>query len=61
MGVGDKIVLVERVHPRWTIERIQEFFHRDSGNLEMLLEVRNSFLFLFFSGAGCSLSWECES
>ncbi|KUJ18055.1 PK beta-barrel-protein domain-containing protein-like protein, partial [Mollisia scopiformis] len=39
MGVGDSIVLVERLHPKWTIERIQEFFHRDDGNLEMLREV----------------------
>ncbi|PVH89218.1 MOSC domain-containing protein [Cadophora sp. DSE1049] len=36
MGVGDKIELVERRHAEWTIERVQEYLHRDKGNLEML-------------------------
>ncbi|CZR53318.1 related to phthalate 4,5-dioxygenase oxygenase reductase subunit [Phialocephala subalpina] len=39
MGVGDRIVLVERPHPRWTIERIQEYFHRDTSRLDKLLEL----------------------
>ncbi|KAG5928609.1 hypothetical protein E4U42_000323 [Claviceps africana] len=32
---GDEIRLVERRHPRWTIERVQEYLHRDKDNLEM--------------------------
>lgn len=32
---GDRIVLVERKYPEWTIERIQEYLHRDTGNLAM--------------------------
>lgn len=32
---GDDIRLVERKHPNWTIERIQEYLHRDKDNLEM--------------------------
>lgn len=39
MGVGDEMVLVERKWPRWTIERIQEYVHRDTGNLEKLEEL----------------------
>ncbi|TVY62893.1 Carnitine monooxygenase reductase subunit, partial [Lachnellula suecica] len=39
MGVGDEMVLVERPHPRWTIERVQEYLHRDRGNLDMLREL----------------------
>lgn len=39
MEAGDEIVLVERKHPKWTIERVQEFLHRDTGNLEMLEEL----------------------
>jgi MOSC domain-containing protein YiiM len=39
MGVGDDILLVERLHPQWTIERVQEYLHRDKTNLEMLMEV----------------------
>lgn len=34
--VGDEIVLKERKHPQWTIERIQEYLHRDPKNLPML-------------------------
>lgn len=30
---GDEIQLVERPHPRWTIERIQEYLHRNTGDL----------------------------
>lgn len=30
---GDKITLVERKHPKWTIERIQEYLHRNTGDL----------------------------
>lgn len=40
MGVGDSMVLLERKHERWTIERVQEFIHRDTGNLKMLEELR---------------------
>lgn len=32
---GDKITLVERKHPKWTIERIQEYLHRNTGDLAM--------------------------
>lgn len=32
---GDEIRLVERKWPQWTIERIQEYLHRDKDNLEM--------------------------
>lgn len=30
---GDEIRLVERRHPRWTIERVQEYLHRNTGDL----------------------------
>lgn len=33
--VGDELRLVERKWPKWTIERIQEFLHRNTDNLEM--------------------------
>lgn len=36
MGVGDEMVLVERRWEKWTIERIQEYLHRNTKNLEML-------------------------
>jgi MOSC domain-containing protein YiiM/ferredoxin-NADP reductase len=39
MGVGDSIELVERRHEKWTIERIQEYIHRDKSNLQMLEEL----------------------
>ncbi|KAL8418858.1 hypothetical protein RB594_002168 [Gaeumannomyces avenae] len=29
---GDEVRLVERRHPTWTIERVQEYLHRDPGN-----------------------------
>ncbi|KAL8392274.1 hypothetical protein RB595_002463 [Gaeumannomyces hyphopodioides] len=29
---GDEVRLVERRHPAWTIERVQEYLHRDPGN-----------------------------
>lgn len=32
---GDEVRLVERKWPKWTIERIQEYLHRDKDNLEM--------------------------
>jgi MOSC domain-containing protein YiiM/ferredoxin-NADP reductase len=32
---GDEIRLVERKCPEWTIERVQEYLHRDKTNLEM--------------------------
>ncbi|KAH8808082.1 MOSC domain-containing protein [Xylogone sp. PMI_703] len=38
--VGDEIVLVERKHPKWTIERVQEYLHRDPNNLPMLEELQ---------------------
>lgn len=33
VAAGDKIRLVERPHPSWTIERIQEYLHRNTGDL----------------------------
>ncbi|KAL1853114.1 hypothetical protein Daus18300_011942 [Diaporthe australafricana] len=33
VAAGDKIRLVERPHPRWTIERVQEYLHRNTGDL----------------------------
>lgn len=30
---GDEIRLVERPHPSWTIERVQEYLHRNTGDL----------------------------
>ncbi|KAK0635164.1 MOSC domain-containing protein [Bombardia bombarda] len=32
---GDQVRLVERRYPQWTIERIQEFLHRNQDNVEM--------------------------
>ncbi|KAF3809158.1 Ribosomal RNA-processing protein 7 [Colletotrichum gloeosporioides] len=32
---GDEIKLIERKWPAWTIERVQEFLHRDQSNLQM--------------------------
>lgn len=32
---GDTIRLVERRHPRWTIERVQEFLHRNTADVAM--------------------------
>ena len=40
MEVGDKVTLVERKYSNWTIERVQEYLHRDKDNLEKLMEVR---------------------
>ncbi len=40
MEVGDEVTLIERKHPDWTIERIQEYLHRDKDNLQKLMEVR---------------------
>ena len=39
MGAGDEIRLVERTYPQWTIERIQEYLHRDKTNLAKLEEL----------------------
>ncbi|KAL3422581.1 MOSC domain-containing protein [Phlyctema vagabunda] len=40
MRRGDPIVLVDRLHPRWTIERIQEYLHRDgSSDIPVLKEL----------------------
>ncbi|KAK3402836.1 pyruvate kinase-like protein [Sordaria brevicollis] len=36
---GDEIRLVSRPHPQWTIERIQEYLHRDQENEEMNAEL----------------------
>lgn len=36
---GDEIRLVERPHPRWTIERIQEYLHRNTGDLAVTEEL----------------------
>lgn len=35
VAAGDEIRLVERRHPRWTIERVQEYLHRNTGVLEV--------------------------
>ncbi len=32
---GDEVRLVERPHPEWTIERIQEYLHRNPDNMAM--------------------------
>jgi len=40
MQVGDSMVLVERKYPQWTIERIQEYLHRDTKNLGKLEELQ---------------------
>jgi ferredoxin-NADP reductase len=32
---GDTIRLVERPHPTWTVERVQEFLHRNTGDAAM--------------------------
>ena len=39
IGVGDNMVLVERLHPDWTIERIQEYMNRDAKHLDKLEEL----------------------
>ncbi|RDW81955.1 hypothetical protein BP6252_03067 [Coleophoma cylindrospora] len=40
MKRGDEIVLLERKHPKWTIERIQEYLHRDGNkNVPVLKEL----------------------
>lgn len=39
VAVGDDIRLVERPNPGWTIERIQEYLHRDTENLEKNEEI----------------------
>lgn len=33
VAAGDEIRLVERPHPHWTIERVQEYLHRNTGDL----------------------------
>jgi MOSC domain-containing protein YiiM len=39
MEVGDEVTLAERKYPDWTIERVQEYLHRDKDNLPKLMEV----------------------
>ncbi|TVY34279.1 Uncharacterized protein LSUB1_G004863, partial [Lachnellula subtilissima] len=39
ISAGDEIVLVERKHPEWTIERVQEYLHRNKRDLPMLVEL----------------------
>lgn len=34
MQAGDEIRIVERLHPEWTIERIQEYLHRNTADME---------------------------
>jgi MOSC domain-containing protein YiiM len=34
LKAGMTISLVERKHPKWTIERLQEYLHRDQDNAE---------------------------
>jgi hypothetical protein len=43
MEVGDEVTLVERKYPDWTIERVQEYLHRDKDNLQKLMEVCSYF------------------
>lgn len=35
VNVGDELRLVERKWPKWTVERVQEYLHRDKVNLAM--------------------------
>jgi len=35
LKAGDEIRLVERRYPQWTIERVQEYLHRNQGDMEM--------------------------
>ena len=35
VNTGDEIRLVNRAWPQWTVERVQEYLHRDKDNLEM--------------------------
>ena len=35
VNVGDELRVVERKWPKWTIERVQEYLHRDKSNLAM--------------------------
>lgn len=35
VSVGDELRLVERQWPKWTVERVQEYLHRNTDNLEM--------------------------
>jgi MOSC domain-containing protein YiiM len=39
ISAGNEILLVERKWPDWTIERVQEYLHRDKENMEKLIEV----------------------
>jgi MOSC domain-containing protein YiiM len=39
ISAGNEILLVERKWPEWTIERVQEYLHRDKTNMEKLMEV----------------------
>jgi MOSC domain-containing protein YiiM len=41
--VGDKVTLVKRIYHDWTIERVQEYLHRDKDNLQKLMEVWSEF------------------
>ena len=55
MGVGDGIELVERRHAEWTVERVQEYLHRDKGNLGMLREVCGLFPYRIYRREFCVL------
>lgn len=35
VAAGDEVRLVERKWPEWTVERVQEYLHRDTENAEM--------------------------
>lgn len=35
MQAGDDIRIIDRPHPEWTIERIQEYLHRNTSDLQM--------------------------
>ena len=36
LEAGDEVRLVERRHPEWTIERIQEYLHREPDRMDMV-------------------------
>jgi ferredoxin-NADP reductase len=35
VSVGDELRLMERKWPQWTVERVQEYLHRETDNVEM--------------------------
>ncbi len=39
LQAGHEVRLVERPHPRWTLERVQEYLHRSPDNMAMVEEL----------------------